>query len=488
MWNQYSPKLTDEQAKVVYYPGRLALVTACPGAGKTTTLTARASVLSESPNSKILICTFSRDATEELRRRLGHDVPNLDILTIHAFAFKIIRANWANLKEILGKDKWPDEPVVLDDRTEASLIAEVLPQHHSNKFLRKIQKIRNYRCKPYDMIRLIKLGVYFSSVTWADIQDWQIYESERIRRGLLIFDDMVEIAGTLMEFPEVSAQVLHTWNHVLVDEAQDTSLDQWKLLRPLVVRAESATIVGDLNQSIFGFRDASGAIFDIVQGMDQTVRFSLSQSFRTPRNLAEFANRIATNLSTLIQGADRDGTLLIKGFETSEEEADYVSSNLQGETAILARTNHYLEPVERKLIEKAVPYVGRSYYRQLHVQAWVSAGQLPEDEHIPNDQSSDAKLLRYLVEALGWAYLKKLAIRAIQLESGDVILLTGHAAKGLEWDNVWVLGCHHGQIPHKLATDDSEERNIFYVMCTRPRQKLTLTYVGKRTHYIPKQL
>ena len=496
-------ELTDEQQKAVYSDCKINVVCSVPGSGKTTLLLARAIRLTQQSPDPILVVTFSKKAAEDIQKRIQHaEVENLDVKTIHSFCYKIVKDHWDDISAIHGNDQWPKEALVATNLEELNLIGELFPGKLASDYLSQFNILRSYNLSPEVFARLDKNGVIAIKVKKAVVQDWTKYEAERLSRGILIFDDMVNLASKLMSFAHVSASVTRLYSHLLIDEAQDTSEAQWNVLLPLVINADSTLIIGDQNQSLYAFRGADGSLLTNVSKMPDAVVFRLTKSFRSEKAIASIANLIVHDKASQIITNKTKGKVTCKGFEKPEDEVAWVLDNVKSNSVIIARTNNYLEIFEREAINKMMPYTGKGFYRSNHLKDFsiflrnnpeadvVTLVQKAfiENSQYTREQKEDFTLVLKLIIQNGVDYFHKLITRSDELDCSEGFeLITGHSSKGLEWDNVFIVGAQFGQIPHRLAKDFKEEKNIFYVMTTRARNNLSISFVGTPSSYIPKE-
>lgn len=492
-------ELTKEQINIVNSDCKINVALSVPGSGKTSVLILRAKRLVNN-QEPVLICTFSRKTAEEIITRVGND-PLIDVRTIHSLCFQIVKENWKLLGDLIKVDKWPAEPIICDRSKELELVQELgLSSLASSSNL--FQDFRQFYLPPDVMNRLAKRGVYFKGIDKREIAKWANYEQDRIGRGIINFDDMVYLAESILSLPEVSLSFSDKYDHILIDEAQDTSSSQWAVLRPLVLKSQTTIAVGDYNQSIYGFRNADGSVLLNLANHPDSVIFRLSNCFRVSNTVAELANNVVKDLSSqIIVNRFIQGVTQIKKFDKRSEELDWVVNNIQPDTAILSRTNFYLEPFERKVIEQGIPYVGKDFYRSsLILEVINDLNGKPEcdwplivkrnfQESIRYDdfEKDCAKVMLNVIQELGLATVSILVDKAQTLYGNDLFLGTGHSSKGLEWNTVHIVGAHYNHIPHRLATDMREERNLLYVMATRAKDNLHISYINALSPFLKDQ-
>lgn len=496
-------QLTKEQLKPVNSNCKINVVLSVPGSGKSTVLLSRAERLWHETREPILMVTFSNDAANSLFKRVAPEIKTqITIRTIHAFCYDLIKQYWSDLGEIIGGDNWPSTPTILSQDQEIALISETFTSDNTKQLFDTFTYLKNLSASPETLLGLYKKKVYFEKVRQSDLEKYIYYVQERRSRGLINFDDMIELAESLTPLPYVATDLSRRFSHVLIDEAQDTSESQWKVLRPMILGASTNLVVGDVNQAVYGWRGADGSILINMSRMKEAVTFRLSQSFRSGANIATLANKLVYDKSSQIVPKNHLDAVNIFKFNSIEEEVSWVLSNIKPETAIISRTNSYLERFEKACIDNGIKYSGKSFYRSNHINElytylkdYKGSDVLPliEKAYVLNSsytksQMDDFKLIYSMISKNGLPYFYSIVEKARELEGGDITLTTGHASKGLEWTNVVVVGCHTGHVPHKASNDDREERNLLYVMTSRAEEDLKITCVGEPSIYFSKDV
>lgn len=495
--------LTKEQSKPVNSSCKINVCLACPGSGKTTVLVARAEKLWRDTREPILVVTFSNDACSNINKRILPEAKaGITVKTIHSLCYDIVKTYWRELNEILGGDVWPAQPRLITKEEELGIIKELFKEDNATALYDIFTYMRSLGTSPESILNLFKKKVYFDRVRQQDIQ--KLIEFERVRksRGLITFDDMVDLAESLIPLPFVATELSRKYQHLLIDEAQDTSDQQWKVLRPIVLSCSTSLVVGDYNQSIYGWRSADGSILLNMSQMKESVTFRLSKSFRSGSLIAHLANKICYDKSSQIVPQDHLGSVKVSKFSKVEDEVKWVLKNSDTDTAIVSRTNNYLEKFERECIEQDKPYMGKSFYRSEHIADlykfitdYSGSDIVPiiKKAYINNasyssNQVDDFRLVLSIIDKEGLDKFLELVEDSRKLESPGVTLTTGHSSKGLEWKKVFVIGCHTGHVPHKYSTDEREEKNLLYVMTSLAAEDLIITCVGEPSIYLPAEV
>ncbi len=500
----------DQRAAATAPPGPILCV-APAGSGKTTTLVARIAWLVDGgvDPATIAAITFNKRAAEELESRLAEalaplGVPNrgLRVRTFHALG-----------REILASAGRPVEPLL--DRGD--VIRQAVPSADAAT------------CRRLDTaISRLKLDLRADpDVVAADpaagpvARAWIAYERILRAAGGLDFDDLVARALDLLER---DAPTLEPWRersrHLLVDEAQDLDRSQLDLALLLAAPANQLFLVGDDDQSIYGWRLADvRRVLGLATSLPGLRRVDLVTNYRCPAPVIERAVRLvehnAERFAKRIQPRPGAAGRLILGAD-GRDETERVRRLLLGwpddgsTMAILARTNQELLPALATAIELNRPF------RCAGVSLLVEDDRLDAlMDNVAPDGPGAAPLLARLGEwrrirrsddgtddgllaaLLGWAAAHpdlgslrraveqvRRRVEDLRRDDAHLTLATVHGTKGLEWDHVAVLGMEAGRFPSRRAVDESteparaleEERRLAYVAWTRARRSLTLLY------------
>jgi superfamily I DNA/RNA helicase/RecB family exonuclease len=267
-----APQLDEHQRAVVDHPGGPLLVLAGPGTGKTTTLVEAVVDRIEGggvPADSVLALTFSRKAAEQLRDRvsgrLGRTVSSSVSATFHSFAYGLVRAH--------GPTGLYDEPLRLLSAPEQDVELQRLLTHEAESvrwppglsralgtrgFAREVQAVlaraREKGLEPEDLVRL---GREEAEPAWvAAGRFMEQYLDVLDSQSAIDYPELVHRAVAFAESPEVRARLRRQYSWVFVDEYQDTDPSQVRLLRALAGDGGNLVVVGDPDQSIYGFRGA----------------------------------------------------------------------------------------------------------------------------------------------------------------------------------------------------------------------------------------
>ena len=246
---------TDAQLDAIHHTRGPALVLAVPGAGKTTVLMARLARLIQLgyPAEKLLTITFSKNASLDMKKRFRDLFPQLEsphFMTIHALCFQIIRQFHPQAKSIqVLADK--DYKIRRDLLTRAYLKhSQITPSEEKrDQFFQELSRAKNLMI-PFDSYVLDKecKTAHFHLIA-------RDYEAAKAKANLIDFDDMLALALALLSRDSIAKKVQGAFDLVQVDEAQDTSSLQMRIIEKIASKGE-VFLVADDDQSIYGFRGA----------------------------------------------------------------------------------------------------------------------------------------------------------------------------------------------------------------------------------------
>lgn len=397
----FTAGLDASQAEAVTHPGGPLLVIAGPGSGKTRVLTHRvANIISGGvPAHKVLAVTFTNKAAAEMRERMGHLIGQealgrLWVSTFHAACAKILRIE----HEAAGL---PRSFSILDMSDSERVLKNIV------KGLGTVAKedMKDYiRTARHDISwcknRLIQMADITSISELPGITEVAFkYQEQLLKAGSVDFDDLLLRTRDLFRSgSEVAEKWASRFEHVLVDEFQDTNPTQMDLVRHLVSKSRNLTAVGDLDQSIYAFRAADpeqmAAFTD--EWADAKV-VALEGNYRsTPEIVAVSAALIAANPAKhrAVQEAKqaaKGAPVVLKEFLDDREEARSIANTIKSNGAplsnfaVLVRANSQTRPVEEALMNAGLDYslVGTvRFFDRAEVKdalAWMRAAVNPNE-------------------------------------------------------------------------------------------------------------
>jgi superfamily I DNA/RNA helicase len=504
-------RLTQDQRAAATAPSGPILCVAPAGSGKTTTLVARAAWLIDggTPPDAIRAISFNKRAAEELTERLdaaleplGVVVGSVAVRTFHALG-----------REILRDAHVPVEP--LADRD--AILRRVRPDADAAERMRLDTAISRLK---------LELGVTAAQVAndpdaGPTARAFVDYERAVASTGGLDFDDLVVRAIDVLSTDE---SLLTRWRgrcrELLVDEVQDVDRAQLRLALQLAAPANRIFLVGDDDQSIYGWRLADvRRVLGLAALLPGLRRVDLEVNHRCPPPIVERAVRLVEHnrerfAKRIRAGTRATGSLVLApdgGEETVRLRRALESWPDDGSTrAVLARTNRELLPAVAVALQLGWPF--RAPRIELPVESPLvdealdliaeAGGGDPPLVAVARARSEAADAGRHdlaaaLRDLLGWAapfgtpVALANAVRDTRSRLGELrqedapfSLATAHATKGLEFDHVVVIGMEEGRFPSARSVQDAadparaleEERRLAYVAWTRARRTLTLLY------------
>jgi DNA helicase-2/ATP-dependent DNA helicase PcrA len=387
----------------------------------------------------------------------------------------------------------------------------------------------DYQERAIESSRLVKLP---NSKTQREnlsmiAQVYEAYESLKKQERTLDFEDVLLLTvGMLEEDRGVRERVRDQYRYFTVDEYQDVSPLQQRLLNLWLGNREELCVVGDAAQTIYSFAGAtSNFLLNFQNRFPNAQVFRLSRGYRSTPEIINSANRILRQANLVsdhgieLQSANEHGDKpMVNGFNTPADEISYVVNEVakeiakgtdSSEIAILARTNAHLDQVKSALNNLKIASQiksGERFFDRVDVRDAMrvirSASVLPSE--IGDWYADLVSVLRPFGEADYVTAFLRLAksiqenggtnMRAFLREIEDraeqnnpptlpgITLATLHAAKGLEWNHLFLIGVSDGVLP--MGNDLNEERRLFYVGVTRAKQRIQITYAGKPSVFL----
>jgi DNA helicase-2/ATP-dependent DNA helicase PcrA len=511
------------------------------GTGKTRVIsrrTAYAIATGVVPADQVLVVTFTDKAAGEMVDRLGAlGLRGVTARTFHAHALSQLRHFWPSRHD--GEE--------LPDTLESKLpllipLARGLPGHYrftpAKDLADEIEWAKSRRLAPADYARHTEprtppIPIDLIARVYRD------YERVKARAHRLDFDDMLTLTVDLLEKDEQAAATVRARKRWFsVDEYQDTNPLQQRLLELWAGESRDVCVVGDEDQTIYGFTGATSAFLTGFADRYPGARVvALGENYRSTPQVLEVANRLlaadgrpkrltATRPSGPPARFTRHPSADAELASIAARVRDLVAAGTApAEIAVLVRMNAQIEPIEDAFTRAGIPYQvrGLRFYGRPEIRAAIAAvrrarptvtgpalvaavvsswadelgyeeGVTPDgDEARERAAALDTllEILRRLAAAAPDvdvdAFLAELDRRASTERDGStdgVNLLTYHRAKGLEWDAVFLPMLEDGLLPIRQALDDAdalaEERRLLYVGITRARVHLAVSWAERR--------
>lgn len=360
------------------------LILAGAGSGKTRVLTTRIAYMVQhgAIAGKILAVTFTNKAAREMKDRLSsilgeNVIKYMWVGTFHSICGRILRQEVENYSFPSGK-KLDKNFTIYDETDSLAIIKQGIKKLNLDEkvYAPKLVKtiISNAKNKMQDAYTFATFAKDFKSQNIAKI--FEYYENALNNNNAIDFDDMLLLAVKLLEQnPEVREKYYKKFQHILVDEYQDTNQAQYQLinalytnLQPNVPQERSLCVVGDIDQSIYSWR---GADFRIIMNFQKDFPkakiVKLEQNYRSTANILNAANAVIENneerVDKVLYSQKGDGEK-ITYYEAQDEadEARYIvksitsTSDNYNQFAILYRTNAQSRALEEALIAEGIPY------------------------------------------------------------------------------------------------------------------------------------
>ena len=555
--------LDDGQRSAVLAPSGPVCVLAGAGTGKTRTITHRIAHListgAHSP-SEVLAVTFTTRAAGEMRVRLRSlGVPGVQARTFHSAALKQLRYFWPRS---VGGQLWP----VLEHKLRLVAIAARRANAGTDSatlrdLASEIEWSKATLAGPKDYLAAVakhQRDTPLPAETVAKV--FAGYEAVKQEAEQLDFDDLLLHTCAVLEDDEAVAREFRSrYRCFVVDEYQDVTPLQQRLLDAWLGGRDQVTVVGDANQTIYSFAGASPSyLLGFEQKFPNASVVRLERDYRSTPQVVTLANRVIAGASGMsakyrlrLVAALPDGpetTFTEHPDEPTEAKsvAKAAAALIEGGMpasgiAVLYRINAQSEVYEAALTELGVPYVvrgGERFFARAEVRQALAvlrnaarsmqdgAGE-PVEEPVAETPASASRLVatvRAVLSTIGlsddappqgalrdkWDSLVAIVTVAEELADADptatlatlaaeldqraeaqhaptvegVTLASLHAAKGLEWDAVFLVGLTDGTLPIQHAESPEEieeERRLLYVGVTRARTRLALSWALSRT-------
>jgi len=447
--------LNEAQRSAVTADGQHALILAGAGSGKTRVLVHRISWLIEvekvSPYA-ILAVTFTNKASAEMRGRieslLGIPVGSMWVGTFHSLAHRLLRAHWQDAD-------LPQGFQILDSQDQQRIIKRLIKSmdlDDSQWPPRQVQGFINSRKD--EGLRASHIEDRGDPYLRQMIRLYHGYEEVCQRGGLIDFAELLLRAHELWRNkPEILNHYRNRFSHILVDEFQDTNSIQYAWIQMLAGDRSKLFVVGDDDQSIYGWR---GAKIENIQRFSQdfsgTQTFRLEQNYRSTANILKAANALISNNTARLgkelwtDGDNGEPIQLYRAFNDIEE-ARYVVEQIsiyteldmrRDDHAILYRSNAQSRLFEEALLARGISYRvygGLRFYERAEIKDTLAYLRLMSNRH---DDSSFERVVNLPTRGIG-----ERSLQAIRDHARDY--------KVSLWDAATAL-CHQQLLPARAAS------------------------------------
>ena len=531
----------DQRTVATQVAGPLAVL-AGAGTGKTRAITYRiaygAAVGAFDP-SNVLAVTFTQRAAFEMRHRLAQlGVPKAQARTFHSAALRQLRHFWPTVVGGPLPDVIPHKASLV--AASAARLGITIDRTNVRDIAAEVEWAKvsmidaaHYASRVARLRRDVPAGLDAGDM--ARLLD--VYEDAKNERGVIDFEDiLIYLCGMLQERADVASIVRKQYRSFVVDEFQDVNLLQARLLDLWLGGRHDVCVVGDVAQTIYSF---TGASPDYLTGFGRKhpgARIvELTRDYRSTPQIVSLANDVLARSSqregTVRLSSQRDGGAQVtyRTYDDDRAEAEGVAASIADliaggmaphSIAVLMRTNGQSQAFEEALGARGIPVVvagGKPFFARDDVRTAIS--RLRAAAAAATDDGSVGEIVRDVLSGVGWApeapsgqagserwsnmnaivgwaddseaetlaaFVAELDERVayqVEPDKAGVELATIHAAKGLEWDAVFLVGVAEGLLPisyAKTAAAREEERRLLYVAVTRARDLLTLSWARSR--------
>jgi len=425
-------ELNPAQREAVYTLSGPLLVLAGAGSGKTRVVTYRVAELIRRGTrpERILAVTFTNKAAEEMQHRaaalLGKRLPATpEISTFHSLCVRILRRQVKHLG-------FPEKFTIYDRSDQESVARTVLREIRipettlrPGEFLALMGRWKSAGLRPEQAAAAAK-----SDRAELAAAAYRRYQLAMRAAGAVDFDDLLLLTEELFDrFPAVLKAEAGRFDHILVDEYQDTNAPQYRIVKALAAGHRNLCVVGDDDQSIYGWRGAEVThILQFQRDWPDAKIVRLEINYRSTREILDWANRlIAFNkrrypkqLRATVSGE----CPRVLQLQDEEQEAQTVATEIAeriarlgrqpGDFAILARTNEQLRSFETALRQRRLPYVlvgGMSFFDRKEVRDIVSYLKLLVN---PHDEIALRRIINTPARGIGQATLDRLLAVAVE--------------------------------------------------------------------------
>lgn len=515
------------------------VILAGAGTGKTRTITHRIAygiARGDFSENRVLALTYTNRAAGELRARLrGLGVPMANAKTFHSAALAQLEYFFRTLYGV-------DTPRVQESKSKnLALAAQTLKIKLDPNTLRELASEIEWRkysmlsLEQYEKAMANRPSISGLSAT-KNLEIQNAYEELKIKTKQVDWEDVILLcSGMLRAEPRALAHVQQQYRFFTVDEYQDISPLQQDLLETWLGDRSDLCVVGDPNQTIYSFTGATASYLENFSSRYPDARVvSLSHNYRSIPEIIRVANKVRANQSmdplTSIRPAGQAPEVL--SFKNKTEESAWVAKQIKqliqlgekaSQIAVLYRINSQSEPLEQALAQVGLDFQVRGGQRYFNRPEILSAIRMVRAEASMPSGKSLYETVTAIVRSLGWQSAQPaepgkleqwealnhfvqiaeelgdaatIQIFANEIEERQrsqheptkesVTLSTIHAAKGLEYKTVFIIGASEGYLPISFAKTEAElyeEQRLFYVAVTRAKDNLFISWAQQDIEY-----
>ena len=531
----------DQRAVALATRGPVCVI-AGAGTGKTRAITHRiayAAAIGTMDPAKVLALTFTAKAAGEMRARLRTlGVPTVAARTIHSAALKQLLFFWPSVFGGRTPDLMTTKTGFLTEAINRAGLSDSL--RATNRELMRdiaseIEWAKVSQVGPTDYVNEVSKRMQKPRLLPEQmVQVYTAYESIKKQELAIDFEDVLLLCAAMLEQErEVRERVQDQYRYFTIDEYQDISPIQQRLINAWLGTRKDICVVGDPAQTIYSFAGATPVFLNsFTQRFPDAEVIRLSTGYRSTPEITFAANallRHGTMGQELVAFNDHGSKPIVTGYSDESSEIRGVMTEINAlladgtqpqEIAILARTNAQLKGAEKAMLAQNIPYQVRNterffdrrevrdflkQVRQASVipaegQGWIDELRSLAQPYLTGEAIDGIAALLHLARELDdddnfspktlRGYLREMEDRVQQNNPPTmpvVTLATLHAAKGLEWERVFLIGASDGQLPLTNSNGDSaieEERRLFYVGITRAKADLHISYRGTPSQFL----
>lgn len=507
------------------------------GTGKTRTVTHRIAygiAKGYYSANRVLALTYTNRAAGELRARLRQlGIGAVSVKTFHAAALAQLEFFWPQFAGVPAPSVLQSKARVLNQVAEAAKIR--LDAGAIRDLAGEIEWRKFSMLSMDEYAEVAKTRPKIAGLSpQKNVELQEAYEDSKIKSQKIDWEDVLILTlGLLRAEPRALAHVQQQYRFFTVDEYQDISPLQHSLLDAWLGNRSDICVVGDPNQTIYSF---TGATSEFLQNFDSrypdATVIQLTRNYRSTSQIVNFANRLTADTDS-VDPLRSEGELglapRILAFASVAEECQAVALNIKtkldqgfkpSDIAILYRVNGQSEALENALSQASIDYQvrgGERFFSRPEIQNAIRAVRAeavsPTDKSLYQTVSDICRSLGWQTQQPTekgsarekWESLNSFLAITDELPENSTIgdfakelderqrsqhepvkaavtLSTIHAAKGLEWDFVYLVGLTEGYLPISYATTEQEireERRLLYVGITRARQELMLGWARR---------
>lgn len=408
------------------------LILAGAGSGKTRVLTTRIGHLIEDKGvqpANILAITFTNKAANEMRERveetLESDASDMWISTFHSCCVRILRKD-------INRIGYNRSFVIYDSADQVTLVKDCLKELNLNDKVFEpkmiISTISGAKDKLYDPKQF--KAMHMNDNRMSKIADvYALYQDRLKRNSALDFDDLIfKTVELLKSDKEVLDYYRNRFKYIMVDEYQDTSKAQYELIKILAKEHQNICVVGDDDQSIYGWRGADiRNILEFEKDYDDVHVVKLEQNYRSTQIILDAANTVISNnierKRKRLWSEKKDGELIkIQVAQDEIEESDFVADMIAKisreqnrsykDFAVLYRANAQSRSVEDALNRSQIPYNiygGTKFYERKEIKDLIAYLRVIQN---PQDDISIKRIINVPRRGIGLRTIEKIEDRA----------------------------------------------------------------------------